>query len=186
MTTRVDYQAIATVAVDLLCTIGFLGLDPSKQRQLWQEALDLDRKLHPDRPPIIVWTEEEGDVDPPRKPGSQRDNRDQPSRRSEPVTLQEILTTSSHYTRRDIAGGDGYEGTFFDQGIGTSIRVSLWSDGRARISQFDSQMSAEWTADFSAGVDDALTVAFLGAAERCMAPVPAETTDHHHQGEQDR
>ena len=60
----------ATVAVDLLCTIGFLGLDPSKQRQLWQEALDLDRKLHPDRPPIVVWTEEEGDVDPPRKPGS--------------------------------------------------------------------------------------------------------------------
>jgi hypothetical protein len=47
-------------------------------------------------------------------------------------------------------------------------------------------MSAEWTADFSPGVDDALTVAFLGAAERCMAPVPAETTDHHHQGEQDR
>ena len=70
MTTRVDYQAIATVAVDLLCTIGFLGLDPSKQRQLWQEALDLDRRLHPDRPPIVVWTAEEGDVDPPRKPGS--------------------------------------------------------------------------------------------------------------------
>ena len=86
----------------------------------------------------------------------------------------------------DLAGNPRHEGTFFDQGIGTSIRVSLWSDGRARISQFDSQMSAEWTADFSPGVDDALTVAFLGAAERCMAPVPAETTDHHHQGEQDR
>jgi hypothetical protein len=70
MTTKVDYRAIATAAVDLLCTIGFLGLDPSKQRQLWQEALDLDRKLHPDRPPIIVWTEEEGDVEPPRKPGN--------------------------------------------------------------------------------------------------------------------
>jgi hypothetical protein len=70
MTTKIDYQAIATVAVDLLCTIGFLGLDPSKQRQLWQEALDLDRKLHPDRPPIVVWTAGEGDVDPPRKPGS--------------------------------------------------------------------------------------------------------------------
>jgi hypothetical protein len=70
MTTKVDYRAIATVAVDLLCTLGCYGLDPSKQRQLWQEALDLDRKLHPDRPPIVVWTEEEGDVDPPRKPGS--------------------------------------------------------------------------------------------------------------------
>ena len=99
------------------------------------------------------------------------------------MTLQEILATSSHYTRRDMAGGSAYEGTFFEQGISASIRVSLWSDGRARISQFDSQMSAEWTADFSAGVDDALTVAFLGAAERCMARVPAETTDHHHQGE---
>ena len=108
------------------------------------------------------------------------------------MTLQEILATSSHYTRRDIARGSAYEGTFFEQGIGASIRVTLWSDGFARISQFDSQMSAEWTADFSAGVDDALVVAFLSAAERCMAPVPAshgvsphppETTDHHHRGD---
>src|ERR1035441_7712037 len=69
MTTEIDYQAIATVAVGLLCTIGFLGLDPSKQRQLWQEALDLDRKLHPDRPPIVVWTAGEGDAAPARAGG---------------------------------------------------------------------------------------------------------------------
>jgi hypothetical protein len=69
MTTKPDYKAVALQAVDLLCRIGYLGLDASKQRQLWQEALDLDRRLHPDRPPIVVWTAEEGDVDPPRSPG---------------------------------------------------------------------------------------------------------------------
>jgi hypothetical protein len=67
MTARPDYKAIATEAVDLLCHIGHGGLHPSRRRQLWQMALDLDRKLHPDRERTIVWTEEEGDVDPPRK-----------------------------------------------------------------------------------------------------------------------
>ena len=68
MSAKIDYKTIAIVAVDLLCQLGCYGLDPSQQRRLWQEALDLDRRLYPDRPPIIVWTEEEGDVDPPRKP----------------------------------------------------------------------------------------------------------------------
>ena len=72
MTAKIDYKAIALQAVDLLCTIGYLGLDASKQRQLWQEALDLDRKLHPERPPIVVWTVEEGDVDPPRNRSEER------------------------------------------------------------------------------------------------------------------
>jgi hypothetical protein len=62
-----DYKAIATEAVDLLCRIGYLGLDPSQQRRLWQTALDLDRRLYPHRERTIVWTEEEGDIDPPRK-----------------------------------------------------------------------------------------------------------------------
>ena len=70
MSPRIDHKAIAIAAVGLLCQLGCYGLDPSQQRRLWQEALDLDRRLYPDRPPIIVWTEEEGDVDPPRKPGS--------------------------------------------------------------------------------------------------------------------
>jgi hypothetical protein len=66
-TPKPDYKAIATEAVDLLCRIGYLGLDRSRQRELWQMALDLDRKLHPYRERTIVWTEEEGDVEPPRK-----------------------------------------------------------------------------------------------------------------------
>ena len=70
MTARIDYKAIALESVDLLCSLGFVGLHPSRQRELWQKALDLDRRLHPDREPVIVWTEAEGDVDPPRKPGS--------------------------------------------------------------------------------------------------------------------
>ncbi len=65
-----EYKAIAIVAVDLLCSVGCYGLHPSKQRELWQRALDLDRRLHPDREPVTVWTEQEGDVDPPRRPGS--------------------------------------------------------------------------------------------------------------------
>lgn len=68
MTSRIDYKAIALEAVDLLCTIGFTGLHPDRQRELWQHALDLDRKLHPDRAPIVVWSEEDGDVIPPRRP----------------------------------------------------------------------------------------------------------------------
>lgn len=64
--TAPDYKEIAEEAVHLLCSLGYLGLHPDQQRRLWQEALDLDRKLHPWRPPSTVWTEEEGDVDPPR------------------------------------------------------------------------------------------------------------------------
>ena len=67
MSTRIDYRAIALEAVDLLCSVGFTGLHPDRQRELWQRALDMDRRLHPDREPITVWTEEEGDVDPPRR-----------------------------------------------------------------------------------------------------------------------
>ena len=69
MNAKIDYKAIALESVDLLCSLGFIGLHPSRQRELWQKALDLDRRLHPDREPVIVWTEEEGDVDPPRRPG---------------------------------------------------------------------------------------------------------------------
>lgn len=64
--TAPDYQRIANEAVDLLCTIGFTGLDPSKRRQFWQQALDLDRQLYPALPKVTVWTPEEGDVNPPR------------------------------------------------------------------------------------------------------------------------
>lgn len=64
---QIDYKAIATQAVDLLCSIGLLGLHPSQQRRLWQMALDMDRKLNPHRERTVVWTEEEGDIDPPRK-----------------------------------------------------------------------------------------------------------------------
>lgn len=67
--TQPDYKAIAVVAVDLLCSIGYLGLDPSRQRELWQRALDLDRQLYPDRACVIVWTQAEGDVNPPRRAG---------------------------------------------------------------------------------------------------------------------
>ena len=63
-----DYKSIAEGAVSLLCSVGCFGLDRSRQRQLWQKALDLDRELHPHRPRTIVWTEEDGDVDPPRRP----------------------------------------------------------------------------------------------------------------------
>ena len=65
--TKPDYESIAFRAVDLLCTLGFSGLHPSKQRELWQRALDLDRELCPHRERVIVWTEEEGDVNPPRR-----------------------------------------------------------------------------------------------------------------------
>lgn len=58
---------VAAQAVDLLCSLGFLGLHPSRQRELWQRALDLDRQLNPHRPRTIVWTAEDGDVDPPRR-----------------------------------------------------------------------------------------------------------------------
>ena len=67
MSTRIDYKAIALESVHLLCSLGFSGLHPSRQRELWQKALDLDRRLHPDREPVTVWTEEDGDVDPPRR-----------------------------------------------------------------------------------------------------------------------
>ena len=67
-----DYQAIAIVAVDLLCTLGCYGLDASRERELWQQALDLDRRLHPDRARVVVWTPEDGDVDPPRKEAPSR------------------------------------------------------------------------------------------------------------------
>jgi hypothetical protein len=65
--TSPDYKRIATQAVDLLCAIGCYGLDRSKERELWQRALDLDRQLNPHRERTVVWTEEEGDVDPPRR-----------------------------------------------------------------------------------------------------------------------
>ena len=68
--TRDEYRYIAEQAVSLLCSIGCWGLDPSKERQLWQRALDLDRKLHPYLPAVTVWTEEEGDIEPPRRPAA--------------------------------------------------------------------------------------------------------------------
>ena len=43
--TKPDYESIAFRAVDLLCTLGFSGLHPSKQRELWQRALDLEEFL---------------------------------------------------------------------------------------------------------------------------------------------
>jgi hypothetical protein len=64
------YRPIAEQAVSLLLSIGCYGLDRSKQRQLWQEALDLDRELHPSFPRVEVWTAEEGDIEPPRHPES--------------------------------------------------------------------------------------------------------------------
>jgi hypothetical protein len=66
--TAPDYKRIAEQAVGLLCSVGCNGLHPSQQRRLWQRALDLDRQLHPHRPASVVWTEEEGDIDPPRRP----------------------------------------------------------------------------------------------------------------------
>ena len=60
-----DYKAIAYEAVGLLCSIGFGGLHPDRQQELWQRALDLDRLLNPHRPPVTVWTKEDGDVSPP-------------------------------------------------------------------------------------------------------------------------
>jgi hypothetical protein len=65
MTTAPDYRRVAEQAVSLLCSVGCYGLDPSRQR-----ALDLDRQIHPSFPPVTVWTEEEGDVDPPRRPNA--------------------------------------------------------------------------------------------------------------------
>jgi hypothetical protein len=65
--TATDHRRIATQAVSLLLTIGCYGLDRSKQRELWQRALDLDRHLHPGFPPTTVWTAGEGDIDPPRR-----------------------------------------------------------------------------------------------------------------------
>ena len=67
MSKRVDYKAVAIEAVNFLCNLGFSGLHPDRQRELWQRALDLDRRLNPHRERTIVWTEEEGDIDPPRK-----------------------------------------------------------------------------------------------------------------------
>jgi hypothetical protein len=74
-TPKPDYKAIATEAVDLLCRVGYLGLDRSNECRLWQMALDLDRKLNPHRERTIVWTEEEGDVDPPRRSRRERTDR---------------------------------------------------------------------------------------------------------------
>ena len=65
--TRLSHRRIAEQAVSLLLSIGCYGLDPGKQRELWQRALDLDRQLHPGFPPTTVWTAEEGDIDPPRR-----------------------------------------------------------------------------------------------------------------------
>ena len=62
-----DYRRIAEQSVSHLLSIGCYGLDPSRQRELWQRALDLDRQLHPGFPPSTVWTAEEGDIDPPRR-----------------------------------------------------------------------------------------------------------------------
>ena len=62
-----DYRRIATQAVSILLSIGCYGLDPSRQREVWQRALDLDRQLHPGFPPSTVWTAGEGDIDPPRR-----------------------------------------------------------------------------------------------------------------------
>jgi hypothetical protein len=64
--TAPDYRRIAEQAVSLLCSVGCYGLDRSRERELWQRALDLDRQLHPHRRVTTVWTEEEGDIDPPR------------------------------------------------------------------------------------------------------------------------
>ena len=62
-----NYKRVAHQAVELLLTIGFSGLDPSRQRELWQVALDLDRELHPGLRKVTVWTKEEGDIIPPRE-----------------------------------------------------------------------------------------------------------------------
>jgi hypothetical protein len=59
-----DYKAIATEAVGLLCRIGYLGLDRSRQRELWQMALDLDRKLHPPEP--VPLDENRGEGEEPK------------------------------------------------------------------------------------------------------------------------
>jgi hypothetical protein len=67
--TALDYRRIAEQAVSLLCSVGCYGLDRSRERELWQRALDLDRQLHPHRPVTTVWTGEEGDIDPPRRAG---------------------------------------------------------------------------------------------------------------------
>lgn len=61
-----EVRQIAAEAVDLLCAIGFAGLNPDRQRELWQRGLDLDRRLNPASPAMIVWTPGGGDVIPPR------------------------------------------------------------------------------------------------------------------------
>jgi hypothetical protein len=63
--TAPDYRRVAEQAVALLCSVGCYGLHPSRQRELWQRALDLDRQIHPSSPPVTVWTEAEGDIDLP-------------------------------------------------------------------------------------------------------------------------
>lgn len=68
-------RAIAQKAVDLLLSLGCYGLDRSKQLELWQEALDLDRLLHPEKPAVTVWAPggerfARGGIVPPEHAGS--------------------------------------------------------------------------------------------------------------------
>jgi DNA segregation ATPase FtsK/SpoIIIE-like protein len=64
--TAPDYRRIAEQSVSLLLSVGCWGLHSSRQRELWQRALDLDRQIHPSLPHVLVWTKEEGVIDPPR------------------------------------------------------------------------------------------------------------------------
>jgi hypothetical protein len=65
-----DFATIAAEAIALLLSVGCYGLDASKQRELWQRGLDLSHRMHPDEPRYVVWTPEEGDIDPAREEGS--------------------------------------------------------------------------------------------------------------------
>jgi len=78
---------------------------------------------------------------------------------SRPMTLHERLSASNYAGK----GGTHYE--LFQPGSGATIRVALFTDGAARVSAFDGQMSWKWSADFTADVDDALILNFLDAAE---------------------
>jgi hypothetical protein len=72
-------------------------------------------------------------------------------------TLQERLTVSGYITD----GAGRYEK--FWAVTGTTIRVTLYPDGTARVSGFDCQMSWRWSIEIVAQVDDALIIRLLDA-----------------------